>query len=222
MQDIAPELLEKIQKTFREKIAQNKKLEAISKRISENNGSYREAAELSVEVGKALSEAFAEHLSGESLPDGKMYYNIAERILNPTLKENHRIISDASSKVQESLNKKANIRMRAVRPKVNQDKIDGIVNRISAEAVYDEVAWILQEPIVNFSESIVDEFIKENVSFHHKVGLKPKIVRTAEPGACEWCRGVEGEYFYPDVPKDVFRRHDFCRCIVDYTPGDGK
>ena len=24
------------------------------------------------------------------------------------------------------------------------------------------------------------------------------------------------------MPKDVFRRHDFCRCVVEYTPGDGK
>ncbi|CAG7589950.1 hypothetical protein PEPTYR26121_01104 [Peptoniphilus tyrrelliae] len=29
-------------------------------------------------------------------------------------------------------------------------------------------------------------------------------------------------YEYPDVPKDVYRRHQRCKCTVDYLPGDGR
>ena len=112
--------------------------------------------------------------------------------------------------------------IKAIKPKVNQDRIDGIINRVSSEPVYNDVSWLLDEPVVTFSESIVDEFIEENASFHYKSGLSPKIVRIPEAGACKWCKAVAGTYRYPDVPKDVFRRHDFCRCVVDYTPGDGK
>ncbi|MEQ3347524.1 hypothetical protein [Peptoniphilus senegalensis] len=39
---------------------------------------------------------------------------------------------------------------------------------------------------------------------------------------CDWCKEVVGTYEYPDVPKDVYRRHRFCKCTVDYLPGNGK
>lgn len=40
---------------------------------------------------------------------------------------------------------------------------------------------------------------------------------------CEWCRNLAGSYTYPDgVPHDVYRRHQRCRCAVDYNPGNGK
>ena len=57
---------------------------------------------------------------------------------------------------------------------------------------------------------------------HHKLGLKPKIVRRESGDCCEWCKQVEGVYEYPNVPRDVYRRHRYCRCTVEYSPGDGK
>lgn len=32
---------------------------------------------------------------------------------------------------------------------------------------------------------------------------------------------MKGAYTYPDVSKDVYRRHANCRCIVDYDADDG-
>ena len=90
--------------------------------------------------------------------------------------------------MQESLNRKATIGMRAVRPKVNQDRIDGLITKVSDRDIYDEVAGVLNEPVVNFSQNVVDEFIQENASFHCKAGLSPKIVRTLHNGACEFCQ----------------------------------
>lgn len=52
--------------------------------------------------------------------------------------------------------------------------------------------------------------------------MEPKIVRKAESGACKWCRALEGTYLYKDVKStgsDVYRRHEFCRCIVTYENG---
>ena len=39
---------------------------------------------------------------------------------------------------------------------------------------------------------------------------------------CDWCRKVAGVYHSTDIPDDVYRRHRFCRCTVEYDPGDGK
>ena len=45
------------------------------------------------------------------------------------------------------------------------------------------------------------------------------IVRKLQGGACAWCRNLAGAYGYEDVPADVYRRHDNCRCTVTYKSG---
>ena len=80
----------------------------------------------------------------------------------------------------------------------------------------------MAEPIVNFSQSIVDETIKANAEFQAKAGLRPKIIRREAGNCCDWCKGLVGTYTYPDVPEDVYKRHRYCRCTVDYYPRDGK
>ena len=50
-----------------------------------------------------------------------------------------------------------------------------------------------------------------------------KIVRKIAGNCCDWCKSLAGTYSYPNnVPNDVYRRHQRCRCTVDYMPGDGK
>lgn len=61
-----------------------------------------------------------------------------------------------------------------------------------------------------------------NVAMHGRAGLIPKIIRKAESKCCEWCSKLAGEYEYPEVPDEVYQRHERCRCTVDYDPGNGK
>ena len=135
---------------------------------------------------------------------------------------NYNIITNATDAIQKALNDNANIGIKPITPALNQDRIDGIINRVSSEPVYDDVAWILDEPVVNFSQSIVDDSIKCNSEFQGKSGMSPKIIRKLAGRCCEWCSRLAGTYVYPDVPKDVYRRHENCRCTVDYTPEKGR
>lgn len=151
-----------------------------------------------------------------------MYYNIANRVITPTLTDNYNLVSDVTSEIQTSLNEAAGIGIKAVKPELNQDRIDGIINRISSEDNYDDVSWILDEPVKNFSQSIVDDSVKANAEFHAKAGLQPKIVRKLAGNCCKWCSILAGTYTYPNVPKDVYRRHERCRCTVNYIPINGK
>ncbi len=68
----------------------------------------------------------------------------------------------------------------------------------------------------------MDNTIKANSELQYKAGLRPKIIRKEAGNCCDWCKEVVGVYEYPDVPKDVWRRNRFCRCTVDYLPGDGR
>lgn len=219
--DIVPELLEKLENEFVNKYSKNKKINSAVKKIKTGKATHKDSNEFAYECGKILAEVFKGNISTEDLPDGKMYYNIADRVLNDTLGRNYKLISDYSADVQTSLNKSSGLRIRGLKPPKNQDRINGLIEKVQ-EKTYEETKWVLQEPIINFSQSIVDDTIKTNVDFHNKLGLKPKIVRKMNGKCCDWCKEVEGEYKYPNVPKDVFRRHRFCRCTVEYFPGDGR
>lgn len=215
--DIVPSLLESIQRSFFEKLERNKQIKRVKKLIIDGDATYEEAQIYAVELGKILSESYEEHITVEVLPDGRMYFNIADRILSPTLKNNYTMTVEVTAEIQEQLNHKAGFRLKAVEPKVDVDRIEGIVNRISREVNFEDIAWILKEPIINFTQSAVDETLKQNVDFQGRSGVKAKIIRTAY-GAdpCDWCLSLEGTYEYPNVPQDVYRRHENCRCGVEY------
>lgn len=219
--DIVPELLELIQKDFSYEINKSSKLKSIRKLIDEGTATYAEANEYAIEVGEILSKIFKRHIKSDVLPDGKMYYNIAERLLNPTLNNNQKIVARVSAEIQEILNKSAGLGLKGIEPSVNQLRIDSIINRVANEELFDDVAWILDEPIVNFTHSVVDSVIKANVTFQGESGLKPTVTRTVHGHKpCAWCRSMAGTFDYPNVPEDVYRRHDRCRCTVEYDPGN--
>ncbi|MDD3185921.1 MAG: hypothetical protein PHT76_11550 [Anaerostipes sp.] len=222
MEDIALLLLKNIKKDFNHEVKGNSKISKVLKRIRDGTATYKDANDYSIEIGKALAGAYKKNISSSTLPDGRMYYNIANRVVGNTLKNNYDLISRQALKVQAALNKKAKIGLKAIRTDMNQDKAKGIINRLSSEKNYDDIAWILDEPIVNFSQSVVDDSIRANSEFQGRSGMSPKIIRKPEGKCCKWCAEVAGVYTYPDVPDNVYRRHQNCRCTVEYDPGSGK
>lgn len=223
MEDIAPGLIKKIQADFQSMFDKSDNISALYVKVRDGTATYVEANDFAIETGEILATAFSNNLSSAVLPEGKMYYNIAQRIIEPMMVNNYNLISNISLQVQEILNKSANIGIRAIKPGLNTDKIQGIIDRVSSADDFDKVAWVLDEPIKTFSQSIVDDAIRENAEFHSKAGMRPKIVRKVAGNCCEWCGNLAGSYTYPDeVPDDVYRRHQRCRCAVDYNPGNGK
>lgn len=222
VEDIVPSLLKKIKSKFEGARLDSEVLKDLLSKLYHSKASYLDANQYAIEIGEILSKALGASLTNETLPDGKMYYNIAQRVLTDVLGRNYELVSDYAEQVQKNLNSEAKIGLAAQVPELNQDRIDGLVNRLASEESFDDVKWLLDEPIVNFSQSIVDDSIRKNVEFHHKVGLSPKIVRRVVGHPCKWCKSLEGSYNYPEVPKDIYRRHGKCRCTVDYHPGNGK
>lgn len=212
MNDIAPELLDQIRKTF---------LRLLGDTTVENMN-YVSAGDYAEKVGAALAEAFHLHLTPDILPDGKMYWNVADRVIRPMLEQDHEIVADATVMVQQALNKAAGIGLKAQKAPLDEDKVSGILNKVSKAEKFEDVTWVLDEPIKTFSRAVVDDTLRRNVEFQGKAGLRPKIIRRAEARCCEWCSRLEGVYDYPDVPDGVYRRHKCCRCSVDYDPGDGR
>lgn len=225
MEDIAPKLYEKIKKQFDSKIEKSKKLRGLANKLRNGVATYKEAHDFAIEAGEILSKTLKNNLSSSILPDGKLYYNIADRTIRPMLGDLYEKVADYSEDVQMFLNKNQNIGIKAVRAKLNEDKVQGIVDITSGKEYFDEIAYMLGGPIVNFSQTIVDDTVRENADFQYKSGLSPKIIRTSTGKCCEWCDKIAGVYEYEkvaDTGNNVFRRHKHCRCLVEFDPGNKK
>lgn len=220
--DVLPELLKEVQDKFEQEFGKSEVIKNAFETLKAKKATYANANDFAIEIGEILSKTLTTSVTAGKLPDGKMYYNIAKRLLEPVLQRNHELVADYSTEVQTILNEKAKISIAVQSVDLNQDRINGFIERFSREDNFDDVKWLLGDPIVNFTQSIVDDSIKKNAEFHAKAGLQPKIVRKTAGHCCKWCQSLAGSYNYPDVPKDVYRRHQNCRCTVDYKPGDGK
>lgn len=222
VKDLVPELLDEIREEFDQGVLDSSVIEALLAKLAKGKANYLDANDYAVELGEILSKALKGSVTASKLPDGKMYYNIAKRVLEGVLGANYEKISEYSGQVQEILNGEAKIRVAVQRPILNQDRIDGIINRLDSEPDFESVSWILGDPIVNFSQNIVDDFIKKNAGYHKKIGLNPTIERNSTGKCCTWCDSLVGSYLYGEEPKDFYRRHSNCRCTIDYHPKNGK
>ena len=225
--DLSKELLRKINKSFTLSYQKSEKIIKLLSAIKKKDCDFLKAMDYAEEVGKILAEAYMKNLSSDVLPDGKMYYDIASEILNPTLENNYGLISSYVCGAMDVMNKKAGINAKARKPSYNADKTLGLIKKVSEAEYFDDVKKYLNEPVITNALSIVDEGVRTNADLHYNMGYKPVIVRRASFGCCPWCRGLAGVYNYEDVKdtgNDVFRRHANCRCKVIYDPrnGDGK
>lgn len=220
--DIAPEIYEKIKKDIADELEKSDKVKGLYNLVASGKADYETANYFSEEIGSIYSRALKNNIKSGVLPDGKMYYNIAERTIRPAMEECYGKVSDVTFNIQSDLNKTAGIGIKAIKPELNSERIEGIINRSCSAENFDDVAWLLDEPIVNFAQSVVDDSVKVNAGFHEKSGLNPTITRSVSGKCCKWCDRLAGTYNYKDAPDDIYRRHEHCRCQVLYNPGKGK
>lgn len=218
MKDIAPDILEAVRARFLYRMRTDKKIEHLQQKINSGKGTYEDVNEFAIRAGEILSGSYRLYISEAELPGGRLWYNIAGKVLRPTLENNYKLVADAAVQTQDALNKSAGLGLRAIRPELPEDRIQNLIQKISDYEKFSEGAWLLDEPVVNLTQSVVDDAIKANAEFHSRAGLKATVKRTVVGGCCEWCQEVAGTYSYPGVPDNVFRRHERCRCYIEYTP----
>lgn len=214
--DITPGLIERVDEYYRARCMANASLPRLAKKLEEGKATYDDAYKYAEAIGKARADAFAHEVSSDVLPDGRMYYNIADRLMTETLGTDHEVVAGYAAGVQELINQKNGISLAAQTADLDKDRIKGFIEGVCNAEVFDDVAWKLGEPVVTHARSVVDDTVKKNADFQSKAGIKATVIRNAASKCCEWCSAIDGDYVYPNVPGEVFQRHDNCRCTVDY------
>lgn len=215
--DVVPALNEKIQTSFKGNVMKDRRVSRVSKRIRDGTATLADAHEYAASLGEDLSKALVDNLTESALPNGTLYYNIAERTVIPALQNNYDLVNEAAEQIQTIVDKKNKIGLKGVKADFPMERIQGLIDKMTSDDITpEEVAAWLREPIVNNSEAFMDDYVEANAKFRTESGLKAKLIRKAEAKCCDWCAALEGEYDYDSAPDDIYRRHEFCRCTVTY------
>lgn len=226
--DIVPALLEQIQTAFGAALAADQRYLRIANRIRDGTATLEDVHAVSVIVGETLSGVLLELFTPEAMPGGVYYWNIVERVLGGMLRGNYDLINEAAGQVQRILNAADGINLNPVIAAYPRERARGLIEKVVEETT-NPARW-LGEPVVNISESFSDDYMRENARASAAAGLEAKIVRKLGSFEvrrskkrtyeipCDWCQSLAGEYLYSDdLPREVFQRHESCRCTVTYT-----
>ena len=80
----------------------------------------------------------------------------------------------------------------------------------------------LGEPARNLMHAMYDDYVEANVLFRSKSGIKTFIIRRQVAKCCTWCADLAGIYDYSTAPRDIYKRHDNCKCMVTFRNEMGK
>lgn len=221
MEDVTPGLIEAIKAEFAGAYEKSEKVQQLMEAVKSGKATYNQAQQYAIEVAKLIGKAYETHVTSAVLPDGKMYYNIASRLIPASVDENYNLVADYAKRVQAEMNRKAGLGIKAQKAAYDADRVDGLVELATKGKQFDDVRPQLIRAVETFSQSVVDDTVRANVDFQGRAGLRPVVRRTSTGRCCDWCRTMVGTYEYP-VAREVYRRHENCRCGVTYDPGDGR
>lgn len=231
MVDIAPELYEQISLIFNRKMsaARNGAQKALFNVVESGRPTYPQVQRYSRISGQLLSESLLEVLTPDALPNGHLYYNIAQKTLGHALEDEYGLVSDAALRAQQAVNDAAKIGIKPIKPEFNRNRADGLIELLSEAEVITDESWVLGEPVVNFSQNVVDESIKKNAEFQQQAGLEVTVTRKYDGVGlhdrgtpCQWCLARAGSFSYDEAMSlGVFQRHEGCGCTIEYTSKKG-
>ena len=213
--DVSQDILNAVIKDFEKKYKSSKAINKLILKIDNGTASHMDSYQFAQKVSDFLNYAIKKNMTEGTLPNGKLYYHIAESVLTPLLKNNHALVTNYAKDVQTMLNKKDDIPFKGRVAKCNADRIEGICSEFSRADKFESTQAELADTIENYSLSSVDDTIKENARFLNNLGYHEVVERKADNGACKWCRSIEGTYDYSsDMDNTIFKRHKRCKCTV--------
>ena len=216
--DEKKKLVEEISSSFYNSIRGNSKIQRI---ITDGAASSEEVAKLAKQLGAYLRSAVVHGFTDIELLEGEEMSELAKEILEPLMKYSHELVGKAAKDVYTAFNEENNIDINPKLPDFPKARFDQI---ISAAGEEDKPRETILRRISVVPETVITSMSDNNTRAcaraYSSAGFEAYITRSAAKGCCEWCSKMFGKFEYPkNTPKDIFRRHDNCECIVTYSCG---
>lgn len=206
---------EDIKEPFLRTLNLDRRATVLINEIEAGRGTYEMASEYAVRVGDCLAKVLRRHAPVESIAEWDI-----DDLIPRSLGLDQSIVVYACEQVQNGMNANAGVRIRYQVPGFDADRAYGLVEELRNNPDFVNIEKSFYDQLVNFSQNIVDESIRDNAAVMARAGIKSMVIRTAEYGACPWCQDVAGSYDYDEVRykgEDVWRRHENCRCTINFV-----
>lgn len=207
---------EDIRQAFIDEVDNDKKCIEYYKKIRAGNASYATASLLSIRIAECLGKVLKRHA-----PETSVYDWDLDDLLPKSLGLDHRMVTAACELIQEQMNKDAGLGIKPKLPEFDYDRVYGLIKELEDHADnFADIEKAFYDQLVNFSQSITDYAIRDNMQLMAKAGIKTQVIRQSEFRACPWCRNLAGTYDYAkvkDTGNEVWRRHENCRCVIDFV-----
>ena len=200
---------DEIRAQLSEAIRSDSRAAAILKKIAAGRANFSDTMEYSLISGR---------LTGEQLSDVILEFSEGrEELAEALLHDRYEDINARCAEVQTALDDKQGLHLAPQKADFPAERAAKFARSLIDPTVSDET---IKRRARNVSENITvtfhDEFIKENVRFRDRAGLKCYVERTTSGGCCDWCSSVAGRYLMQEQPEGLFRRHDNCDCTIVY------
>lgn len=130
MKDVAPELLEKLNKTFGQKVAIDPQIRSYKKKLEAGKLTERDCALYIRKVVSIASASVTDVMKPKNLPDGKLYWNIAEAVIVPFLKGVIVQMNNIAVSTMKESDKKQNINIKIQKLRYPDGQIRSYLNMI--------------------------------------------------------------------------------------------
>ena len=222
-EDIGIELHDKIKQAFDVRCGKDSTLSHIKRKIENGTATMEDTSVYARRLGELLRKSIESTTKPDDLPGEKMYFNIAQSILEPLLRNNYDDVNTICEEVQSALDAKKGIGLKPQKADFPSERIRAAIGGAAVKETAEHAIQVLGRTAENITGSFQTDYIKKNAEFRNKAGLNCYIERKDGHNCCDWCAKLSGKYRYPDeVPKDVYRRHDNCTCDVSYVSEKGR
>lgn len=194
----------------------NGHLQSIIKRLESGNANLADVDDFAQATGTVLKKVFEKSIteSPKAFTDEQL---IAE-ILGDIFGDNYDLINSVAENIQKQLDKVAGIGIKPQRADFPSERIENLAKVTAQKDLTDKTSLSeFTASVENINGSIFTDYVKTNADFRSKAGLKVYVIRSDHSKCCAWCSKLAGKYVYPDVPKDVWRRHKRCTCEITYV-----
>ena len=229
MEDIAPELYKKINDDFTASVRNDSTIRTLVTKGNSKPLTQKELTTISTRLGKHASDAFKKTLTVEALPDGKMYWNIADRTIRPVMEQIYNTNNLLESNALRLKDKAAGVNIGVVKGADPTARINEIIQFTLDSKTAEELSNALNLPVTTTALDFNDDFMEANAELRDKMGFKQVITREYDGVGlangrrpCNWCIGRSGTYYSYQEAKDAgaFERHTGCGCTIDWSTND--
>lgn len=200
---------ESLHEEFTEFLKNNKQVHAHWVKADSGKATYRDAMDYSRLVGSELFELIEKHLGKQTeVEDIEQYaVDVAKGI-----EQGYSSTAYFSKTVQKGINDRNRIGIKAIEPKLDDDRMQHLKEAIALGAVA-----LTSGIITNNTDTAVTDTINANAREQDEAGITVYVTRDTFGQCCDWCESNAGTHVYGEEPKEFWQKHKDCSCEWNFT-----